>query len=153
MGTARLGPWTVIVQLVSLAVAVVLGLVLVAKRVGADAPRVPSGGSTAPVVEDDAGIDGGKPPEDQMEDAVTRADGGVPIHEKGEFRSPFANPRWGKVTDVRVGIVLNDLTNYDIHTGSFVADFYLSLTSEKEMPSMDMMFPNGKPDERNVISD
>jgi hypothetical protein len=143
----------VIVQLVSIAVAVVLGLMLVAKRVGADAPKPSSAGGAAAPMEADAGIDGGKLPEDQMEDAVTGTDGGVPVHEKGDFRSPFANPRWGKVAEVRVGMVVNDITNYDIHTGSFIADFYLSLTSEKEMPSMDLMFPNGKPDEKQVIAD
>jgi hypothetical protein len=152
---------------------VLLGGLLIAKRVGADpappkgkggaGPTASSSGSVAPSASSastaapDANAKGGggdhKPPEDQMEDAVLGDAGGVPIHEQGEFRSPFANPKWGKVVDVRVGLVVNDITNYDIHGGSFVADFYLTLTSEKDMPSMDLMFPNGKPDEKQVIAD
>lgn len=144
-------------QIASLVVAVVLGLLLVAKRTHADAPVAKtssgSGSGSGAAADTDAGDGGGKPPEDQMEDAVLGDAGGVPLHAEGEYRSPFANPKWGKITDVRVGIVINDITNYDIHTGGFVADFYLSLTSEKDMPSMDLMFPNGKPDEKQVIAD
>jgi hypothetical protein len=158
---------TLIVQLLSLVIAILLGGLLIAKRSGADAPPPKGKGASAAAsssaaaaasgsaaASSSAAPDNGKPPEDQMEDAVLVGDaGGVPIHEQGEFRSPFANPKWGKVADVRVGIVINDITNYDIHTGSYVADFYLSLTSEKDMPSMDLMFPNGKPDEKQVIAD
>jgi hypothetical protein len=161
----RLPLRTLVVQLAALALAVLLGALLVAKRVGADpAPPKGSGGaapavsaSAAPAPSASAAKSGGddkdKPPEDQMEDAVLGDAGGVPIHEQGEFRSPFANPKWGKVVDVRVGMVVNDITNYDIHSGSFVADFYLSLTADKDMPSMDLMFPNGKADEKQVIAD
>jgi hypothetical protein len=162
---------TLVVQVLALALAVLLGALLVAKRVGADPPPPKGGkGGAAPAASASASAapsasavpsaapaakGGGddKPPEDQMEDAVLGDAGGVPIHDQGEFRSPFANPKWGKVVDVRVGLVVNDITNYDIHSGSFVADFYLSLTTEKEMPSMDLMFPNGKPDEKQVIAD
>ena len=161
-------PRTLIVQIVALAIALVLGVLVVVKRSGADAPAPkPKGGAAAAADTTDAAAavaapekadkadkaDKDKPPEDQMEDTVVGTDGGVPIHEKGPYRSPFANPKWGKVADVRVGMVINDITNYDIHTGSFVADFYLTLTSEKDMPSMDLMFPNGKPDEKQDIAD
>jgi hypothetical protein len=178
---------TLVVQLVALALAALLGGLLVARRVGADPPPAKGKGGAAPAASaapsasasaghvaaapfgqsadapsalpapspPPAAKGGGddKPPEDQMEDTVLGEAGGVPIHEQGEYRSPFANPKWGKVIDVRVGVVVNDITNYDIHSGSFVADFYLSLTSEKDMPSMDLMFPNGKPDEKQVIAD
>jgi hypothetical protein len=160
---------TLVVQVVALVLAIVLGGFVISKRVNAD-PPAPKGkgaaamasGSVAPVssaapdTKPDAkdAKESAKPPEDQMEDAVLVGDaGGVPIHEQGEFRSPFANPKWGSIANVRVGMVINDITNYDIHTGSFTADFYLSLTSEKDMPSMDLMFPNGKPDEKQVIAD
>ncbi len=165
MPQRKLRPWTVLVQVVSIAIAIGLGLMIFSKRVGAQAEPVAKGKGGAPsMLASDAGTDaaiagttavgdGGKPPEDQLEDAIVGADGGVPTHEAGEYRSPFANPKWGKVADVRVGMVLNDITSYDIHTGAFVADFYISLTSEREMPSMDLMFPNGKPDEKQVIAD
>jgi hypothetical protein len=160
---------TIIIQVISLAVAIVLGGLLLAKRVGADNPPKAGKGGAAAATDVDAGAaepkkekeEKGKdkgdkdksPPEDQMEDTVVGADGGVPFHEQGPYRSPFANPKWGTVTRVRVGLVLNDITNYDIHTGTFIADFYLSLTSSKDMPSMDLMFPNGKADEKQVIAD
>ena len=149
----RLRLRTIVIQALSLAVAIVLGCLLIAKRVGADqpAPKGKGGGAADTADKDKDKAD--KPPEDQMEDTTLGPDGGVPFHKEGEFRSPFANPKWGKVADVRVGMVINDITNYDIHTGSFMADFYLSLTSEKDMPSMDLMFPNGKPDEKQVIAD
>jgi len=94
-----------------------------------------------------------KLPEDQFEDTVTSDAGGVPIHEQGEFRSPFANPKWGTPAEVRVGLVLNDVEDYDIKEGTFTADFYLSLTSDKDMPSMDLIFPNGKPDDQTALAD
>jgi hypothetical protein len=173
MGLRTLRLRTIVIQIVALAVSILLGGLLIAKRVGADAPAPKgNGGGAAQAVDApdasekadkadkaDKGDKGDKseksdkPPEDQMEDTVVGPDGGVPIHQQGPYRSPFANPKWGKVADVRVGMVINDITNYDIHTGSYVADFYLSLTSEKEMPSMDLMFPNGKPDEKQVIAD
>jgi hypothetical protein len=94
--------------------------------------------------------DGG---EDQIETAVLGPDGGVPIHVEGHYRSPFANPYFGEVATVRVGLVLNDIEQYDIMKGSFQADFYLSLTSDRPMPSMDLIFPNGKADSKEVIAD
>jgi hypothetical protein len=144
---------TIVIQIVALAVSIVLGGLLIAKRVGADAPAPkPKGGDApAPAAKDDDAS--AKPPEDQIDYAAVGDAGGVPIHAEGPYRSPFANPKWGAVTRVRVGIVVNDITNYDIHTGTFVADFYLSLTSARDMPSMDLMFPNGKADEKQVIAD
>jgi hypothetical protein len=172
------------VQIVCLGLAILLGLVMVWRRVGAQEPRkahahalvamlasasasaaassppVSSGAhlpasaapsaSAAPAPSASSDADAG---DDQMETAVLGPDGGVPIHVEGPFRSPFANPDFGKAMDVRVGLVLNDITQYDIIHGTFVADFYLSLTSEREMPSMDLSFPNGNEGSKQVIAD
>ncbi len=94
-----------------------------------------------------------KDSEDQIETAVVGPDGGVPVHTDGPFRSPFAHPYFGQVATVRVALVMNDVSQYDIMKGSFVADFYLSLTSDRPMPSMDLIFPNGKADSKEVIAD
>jgi hypothetical protein len=94
-----------------------------------------------------------KDAEDQIETAVVGPDGGVPTHADGPFRSPFAHPYFGQVATVRVALVMNDVSQYDIMKGSFVADFYLSLTSDRPMPSMDLIFPNGKADSKEVIAD
>ena len=50
-------------------------------------------------------------------------------------------------------LVLNDVTQFDIIKGTFQADFYLSLTSDRAMPSMDLIFPNGTPASKEVIAD
>src|SRR5262249_55941328 len=124
------------------------------KPTGSGAPHaLPSASSASPVASS-APPPATSPPEaaeggvneDQMADTVVPDGGGVPIHTEGEFRSPFANPKWGTPAEVRVGLVLNDVTDYSIIEGSFNADFYLSLTSDKEMPTIDLIFPNGKPD-------
>jgi hypothetical protein len=78
--------------------------------------------------------------------------GGVPIHEKGVYRSPFANPDV-ELSSVRVGFLLQDLTGYDIKNGSFQAEFYLSLSSDLPMPSIDLDFTNGKVDDKEVQAD
>jgi hypothetical protein len=161
---------TWIIQLAALSIAVVLALVMVFKRASAQpVPAKPAmaGARSGPVV--DAGAPAGSAAvapdptpapapeagdkEDQLADTVVPDGGGVPIHTEGEFRSPFANPKWGTPTTVRVGLVLNDVTDYDIMKGTFNADFYLSMTSDKEMPSMDLIFPNGKTDDKEVIAD
>ncbi|HEY8078780.1 MAG TPA: hypothetical protein VIF62_31830 [Labilithrix sp.] len=157
-----------VVQIVCLAVAFVLGVILIARRSGADEPKErPRGGGAkvaaaadagppAPAKADDDKKDDKKKDddkEDQIETAVVGPDGGVPIHTQGEFRSPFANPDFGGIATVRVGLVLNDLTQYSIQNGTFVADFYLSLTSDRPMPSMDLMFPNGNSVNKEVIAD
>jgi hypothetical protein len=78
--------------------------------------------------------------------------GGVPIHEQGVFRSPFANPSATQST-VRVGFLLQDVSNYDIQAGTFQAEFYLSLSSDLPMPSIDLDFTNGKVDDKEVQAD
>ncbi len=69
--------------------------------------------------------------------------GPVPIHREGAFRSALAHPRFGPAADVRVGLVLNTVRSFDIRTGTFEADFFLSLTSDRPMPATHLTFPNG----------
>jgi hypothetical protein len=81
-------------------------------------------------------------------------DGGVPYHPEGaRFRSPFAKPNPGPTVRVTVGMLLNSVDEYDVKTGTFSADFFLSLTSGVPMPSLDLQFPNGKIENKEVIAD
>jgi hypothetical protein len=91
---------------------------------------------------------------DAVKSAVVGKEGGVPIHERGEFRSPFANPSWpgGPVT-VHVGLLLSRIHDYDIKEGTYDADFNLSLTSARPMPKMDLKVMNGKLDVMSVLAD
>ena len=67
----------------------------------------------------------------------------VPIHREGRFRSPLAHPRFGQPAHVRVGLVLNQIRDYEIRSGSFSADFFLSLTADRPMPALDIRCTNG----------
>jgi len=81
------------------------------------------------------------------EDPIDRAiapDGGVPFHPSGTtYRSPFAKPDAGAPVRVRVGMLLNSVDDYDVKTGRYAADFFLSLTSDAPMPNVRLAFPNG----------
>lgn len=85
--------------------------------------------------------------------AVVGPKGGVPVQPEGHYRSPFANPKWGPPTKVQVGALMQAIRNYDIKLGTFEADFHLGLWSEKAMPPMDLTFPNGKVDTKEVLAD
>ena len=61
--------------------------------------------------------------------------GKVPDPSRGRLSSPFAHPRFGGPAHVKVGLVLREIREYDIQTGRFEADFFLSLTGDKEMPT------------------
>lgn len=81
-------------------------------------------------------------------------DGGVPFHPSGAaYRSPFAKPNAGPVVRAKVGMLLNSVDDYNITTGTFSADFFLSLTSDKPMPALHLTFPNGKVEENEVLAD
>lgn len=69
--------------------------------------------------------------------------GKVPIHREGPYRSPLAHPRFGGPAMVKVGLVIREIRDFNIQTGGFEADFYLSLTSDKEMPNLSLVFTNG----------
>jgi hypothetical protein len=69
--------------------------------------------------------------------------GKVPIHREGPYRSPFANPKYGGPATVKVGMVLSEVRGYDIQTGTFDTEFFLSLTADKELPPINLAFTNG----------
>lgn len=69
--------------------------------------------------------------------------GKVPIHREGRFRSPFAHPRFGGPAHAKVGLVIQEVREFNIQTGGFEADFFLSLTSDKPMPAFAPSFVNG----------
>jgi hypothetical protein len=101
------------------------------------------------------------PPEPQEKDPhanpidlATAPDGGVPSHPgASKYRSPFASPTGGSATPIKIGMLLNSVDDYDIKTGTFKADFFLSLTSSKPMPPINLKFPNGKVDDRETLAD
>ncbi len=88
-------------------------------------------------------------------DTATAPDGGVPSHGNvGKYRSPFAAPPDAPPpARVKVGMLLNSIDDYDIKTGRYTADFFLSLTSDLPMPSVHLSFPNGKVDSSETIAD
>jgi hypothetical protein len=91
--------------------------------------------------------------EDPVDYAVAGADGGVPIHPEGRFRSPYAHPKFGKPAIVRVGILMANVREYDIQKGTFETDFFLTLTSDRPLPQIDLIFTNGKIDVKEVMAD
>jgi hypothetical protein len=105
-------------------------------------PLANPAGSAAPSVEEEDPVGYAKPIDGK----------GVPIHE-GPYQSPFAHPHLGSPILVRVGLLLANVRNYDIQRGSFEADFYLTYTSDRPMPTMDPTFTNGKMDAKEVMAD
>lgn len=87
-------------------------------------------------------------------DLAIAPDGGVPHHPSGTaYRSPFAKPNPGPTVRVEVGTLLNSVDEYDVKTGTFTADFFLSFTSETPMPSLDLQFPNGTVETTRILAD
>lgn len=91
---------------------------------------------------------------EQLKTAVLEdpAKGGVPIHKEGIYRSPFASPNHPQV-NAKVGFMLETVEEFDIKKGSFSAHFFVSLTSDKPMPPMDLRPTNGKVDEKELLAD
>jgi hypothetical protein len=79
--------------------------------------------------------------------------GKVPIHREGPFKSPFAHPHFGGPATAKVGVVLVTMREYDIQHGSFEADFFLSLTSDRPMGAISLMFPNANESNETVLID
>jgi hypothetical protein len=78
--------------------------------------------------------------------------GGVPFHPEGtRFRSPFAKPNATSLR-VKVGTMINSLDDYDLKTGKFSADLYLSLTSAEPMPKIDLHSANGVIESQVVLA-
>ncbi len=69
--------------------------------------------------------------------------GKVPIHREGPYRSPLAHPRFGGPAMVKVGLVIREIRDFNIQSGGFESDFFLSLTSDKDMPPLNLVFTNG----------
>ncbi len=114
----------------------------------ASAPVAAPASSVAPLPSSSATGDDKGPP--GLQSAVVGPEGGVPLHKDGPYRSPFANPSFGKPVDIHVGLMLQDVSNYDIQKGTFSAELYLSLTSDRPMPNIDIDFTNGKIDDNEV---
>lgn len=77
------------------------------------------------------------------EEKASIGNGKVPIHREGPYKSPLAHPRFGGPATVKVGLVIREIRDFSITTGGFEADFFLSLTSDKEMPNLTPIFTNG----------
>ena len=88
-----------------------------------------------------------------IDSAVVGPQGGVPMHPTGRFRSPFGDPEAKTPVNVRVGMLLASVRQFDIKEGTFEADFFLSLTSDRAMPPMDLEFANGREDHKSVLAD
>lgn len=93
-------------------------------------------------------------PQPEPIDLAIAPNGGVPHHPSGTpYRSPFAKPNADKPVRIKVGMLLNSVDDYDVQTGTFFADFFLSLTSDTPMPEVRPQFPNGKVDATTLIAD
>ncbi len=77
------------------------------------------------------------------EEKAIVGNGKVPIHREGPYRSPLAHPRFGGPATVKVGLVIREIREFSITTGGYEADFFLSLTSDKDMPNLAPIFTNG----------
>jgi hypothetical protein len=87
-------------------------------------------------------------------DLAVAPNGGVPTHPGADgYKSPFAAPDDQHPVKVKVGMLLNSIDDYDIKTGRYNADFFLSLTSDVPMPSIRLSFPNGKVEANEVLAD
>lgn len=69
--------------------------------------------------------------------------GKVPIHREGRYRSPLANPSFGGPATVKVGFVISEIRDYQIQSGSFSADYFMSFTADKPVPKLHPVFTNG----------
>lgn len=132
-------------------VAAIVGCLVVLAKVGQpdDAFAQNDGPGARLRADADAGVEKDPGP---IELAIA-PDGGVPFHPGSRYRSPFAKPGTADPVDVTVAILLNSLDGYDVKTGTFSADFFLSFTSDKPMPPLDLQFPNGKLENKEVMAD
>lgn len=167
----RRGPSAI--QLFGFVALVAVLLFAFGRKVGAQAPPAPDrgvAGSTRAVEAGAADVAPGNagltPPSDgdassganpdeppQLATAKLGPKGGVPIHEEGPYRSPFATPS-RETLRVRVGFMLENIVDYDIKKGEFTAYFYVSLVSPKPMPtSMALQATNGHVDTTTVLAD
>jgi hypothetical protein len=57
------------------------------------------------------------------------------------------------MTLAKVGLLLETIDEYDFKKGSFSAHFFVTLTSEKAMPKVDLQATNGRIEERETLAD
>jgi hypothetical protein len=123
----------------------------------ADAGEAPDAGAAKTEAEPaDAGaaLDGAAAEATSPIDQAIAPDGGVPFQPTGTaFRSPFAKPNAGQSLRITIGFLLNSVDDYDVKTGTFLADFFLSMTSAAPMPTLSLSSPNGKIDSQKTIAD
>lgn len=101
-----------------------------------------------------AGVDAGAGEEPNPIDLAVAPDGGVPHQASGtSYQSPFAKPNAGKPLRIKVALLINSVDDYDVKTGTFKADFFLSMTSAAAMPAINLKSPNGKLEDKEVIAD
>jgi hypothetical protein len=104
-----------------------------------------------------SGASGATPSGDGGTDPIDIAiapDGGVPYHlDAGAYRSPFAQPGTHAPARAKVAMLLNSIDDYDVKTGSFTADFFISFTSQLPMPPLNLAFANGAIDTKEVLAD
>lgn len=177
----KLAKRTRVIQVVSLLIAILLGIGIFASKVGAQPTQRPAkkdkdaGADAAAAVQleaPDAAADAGWDPDAGALDYATvqtEADipkdwgdeersrfgtGKVPIHREGPFRSPFAHPRFGGAAHVKVGLVVSEIREFSIQTGGYEADFFLSLTSDKDMPKdLALTWTNGHEVNMKALAD
>jgi hypothetical protein len=110
------------------------------KDAGPDAAFDPdAGGLDYAVVQTDEDF----PKDLSEEEKATIGTGKVPIHREGAYRSPFAHPRFGGAAHAKVGLVIREVREFNIQTGGFEADFFVSITSDKDLPNLNLVFTNG----------
>ncbi|MBX3185890.1 MAG: hypothetical protein KF819_02700 [Labilithrix sp.] len=143
---------TLVVQALAILVAVIACGFMLFRRVDASAQGIAPAGAPAHHEAADASAapaDAGDPI-----DLAIAPDGGVPFHPGAtRYKSPFAKPDTGPPIEVKVGMLLNSVDEYDVKTGLFSADFFLSLTSGAPLPSLDLQYPNGDVASTEVIAD
>ena len=157
----RLRRRTIVVQIISALIAVVIGCALLLAKIDAEAappvevPRGVPNEVPRDVPRIEAPSDGGASADAQAPiDLAVAPDGGVPFHPTGtRYRSPFAKPNAGTPVQIKVAMLLNSVDEYDIKTGLFTADFFLSLTSAEMMPALALQYPNGDVASTETIAD
>lgn len=154
----------------AIAIALVVGAIIFAKKVGAQPTAPAPRPGVALLATTDAGVleagasatkeEGDSGPSSPLDDTVVQTEddlpkglsdeqkaaygtGKVPIHKEGPFASPFANPKFGGPAHVKVGVVLSEVREYNIQTGGYEVKLFISLTSDKDMPPLNLRFTNG----------
>ncbi len=118
-----------------------------------DAQASPPTPVAPPDAQADAAPDDASPTE--AIDLAVAPDGGVPSHPGGgAFRSPFSRPGSAAPVRVKVAMLVNSIDEYDVKTGTFTADFFVSFTSHEPMPPLALAVANGKLDDgKEVLAD